>query len=225
MSIYRDLGVSADSLGPAGLTEIEDLNPAVPSRSPAARFRQSGPAAVRSGRLPRCPGRSHRRPGKRPSSASRRSEPRSSPNARPSPRLSAPAAATSPARTQRSPSMRQVTVLQGQMEAELAAARRLRSTCSSPAWDPSSAPGWPATTRTGMSGKARKNYAVTFPGISDGPLRACVTAGARMPAMGVYWSGAHRDGSPMTEDSCRRIGCDGDRRLLLPIPASREFST
>ena len=37
--------------------------------------------------------------------------------------------------------------------------------------------------------------------------------------------GAHRDGSPMAEDSCCRIRCDGDRRLLLPIPASREFST
>ena len=37
--------------------------------------------------------------------------------------------------------------------------------------------------------------------------------------------GAYRDGSPMAEDSCRRIRCDGDRRLLLPIPTSREFST
>jgi len=37
--------------------------------------------------------------------------------------------------------------------------------------------------------------------------------------------GAHRDGSPMAEDSSCRTRCDGARRLLLPIPASREFST
>ena len=36
---------------------------------------------------------------------------------------------------------------------------------------------------------------------------------------------SHRDGSPMAEDSCCLIRCDGDRRLLLPIPTSREFST
>lgn len=111
------------------------------------------------------------------------------------------------------------------MEADLAAARTLRSTCSGPAWDPSSAAGCPATTRTGMSGEARKNYAVTFPGISDGPLMAGVTVGARVPAMGVTWSGAHHDGSPLEEDSCCRIRCDGDRRLLLPIPTSRGFNT
>ena len=46
----------------------------------------------------------------------------------------------------------QVTVLQGQMEADLSGL------------GPILGAGCPATTRTGMSGKARKNYAVTFPG-------------------------------------------------------------
>jgi hypothetical protein len=38
-------------------------------------------------------------------------------------------------------------------------------------------------------------------------------------------SGAHVDGSPLAEDSCCRIRCEGDSRLLLPILTNRGFST
>jgi hypothetical protein len=70
---------------------------------------------------------------------------------------------------------KQVKTLQGQVEADLAVTRTLRSTCPSPAWDPSSAPGSSvssATTRTGMS--AARPARITPP-----PLRSPARRGRR----------------------------------------------
>ncbi len=65
----------------------------------------------------------------------------------------------------------QVKTLQGQVEADLAGTRTLRSTCPSPAWDPSSAPGSSASSATTRTGMSAARPARTTPPLPRSPAR------------------------------------------------------
>jgi hypothetical protein len=82
------------------------------------------------------------------------------------------------------------------------------------------------------TGRSRRSLSIADTGRSSGLRRRIGPSMCNRGCPGAIdgcdltWSGAHRDGSPLAEDSCCRIRCDRDRRLLPlpPIPTSRGFS-
>jgi transposase len=63
----------------------------------------------------------------------------------------------------------QVKVLQGQVDAHLASTRTLRSTCPSPAWEPSSAPGCSPSSATAPAATPTVRLAATAPALARSP--------------------------------------------------------